>query len=85
MCTCTKARVRMSDEKHVMTSSKPGSAFACVHKPPEVRVAESCSHLWRAPASNVLEIEMSHSDMDEDEFADVISSSALHRGRGERG
>lgn len=38
-----------------------------------------------APTDNVLEIEMSHSDMDEEEFADIISSPALQRGRGEQG
>lgn len=78
------------DEEHLAASSKSDStylkaAFACVHEPPEVRVAESCSQLWRAPTDNMLEIEMSHSDMDEDAFADIISSPALQRGRGERG
>lgn len=43
------------------------------------------SHLWRAPTDNVLETETSSSDVDEDEFAVIISSPALQRGGGEPG
>lgn len=43
------------------------------------------SHLWHAQSDNVVEMEMSCSNMDEDGFAAVIGSATLLHGRGEWG
>lgn len=78
-----------------VTSLKAGWAWVteplCLfaHEPLEVMIAErACrnqSRPWPAPSDNVVEMEMSCSNVDEDEFAGVIGSATLRHGRRESG
>lgn len=76
---------RRDEETSVVTSFEIRFTHACFRSPSRASRGQSCGELRgnprpssgaRAPADNVLEIEMSSSDMDGDEFAAVISSAA---------